>query len=120
MATFQKFVLYGAIAVLIVALVFVGVALTYANDKQQWPPVTPQCPDYWTIDGSGNDAKCVNTKNLGTCPAPTGEKHLTMNFQVAPFVGTNELCAKYAWAKKCDVSWDGITYGVPNPCQQSI
>ena len=117
METFQKFVLFGAVSVLVLALLFVGVALSYSTNQQQWPPMTPECPDYWSMDGSG---KCINTRNLGTCPAPTGEKHLTMNFQVAPFVGSNALCAKYAWAKKCDVSWDGITYGVPNPCQQSI
>jgi ribosomal protein L37AE/L43A len=23
---------------------------------------------------------------------------------------------EYNWAKKCNVSWDGITYGVENPC----
>lgn len=114
METFQKFVLFGAVCVLVLALLFVGVALSYSTNQQQWPPMTPECPDYWSMDGSG---KCINTRNLGTCPAPTGEKHLTMNFQVAPFVGSNALCAKYTWAKKCDVSWDGITYGASNPCQ---
>jgi hypothetical protein len=40
-----------------------------------------------------------------------------MNFNDPAFSGSNELCAKYRWAKKCKISWDGITYGVDNPCQ---
>jgi hypothetical protein len=118
METFQKIVLFGAIIVLLIALVVIGVALTYATD-QQWPPMTPECPDYWTIDGSGNNSICVNNKDLGTCPPQSGDKHLTMNFNLPAFTGSNELCAKYTWAKKCGISWDGITYGVSNPCQSS-
>jgi len=117
MEAFQKFVLFGAIIILIIALVFIGVALSYSVDKQQWPPMTPQCPDYWSIDGSGNNTTCVNVKDLGTCQPQSGDKHLTMNFNVSPYTGTNGLCSKYTWAKKCGISWDGITYGVANPCQ---
>ena len=40
----------------------------------------------------------------------------TMNFNQAPFNGTNGDCAKYKWANRCKLSWDGITYGVSNPC----
>jgi hypothetical protein len=115
---FQKIVLFSAIIILIIALVFIGVALKYAN-SQNWPPMTPECPDYWLIDGSGNNASCVNVKNLGTCPAQSGEDHLTMNFNSSAFTGSNGMCAKYTWANKCGVSWDGITYGVNNPCQSS-
>jgi hypothetical protein len=115
---FQKIVLFAAIIILIIALVFIGISLTYASNKS-WPPMTPQCPDYWMIDGSGNDSKCINAKDLGTCPAQSGDNHLTMNFNSSAFTGSNGMCAKYTWAKKCGVSWDGITYGVNNPCQTS-
>ena len=40
-----------------------------------------------------------------------------MNFNNAPYTGTTGACAKYNWANNCGVSWDGITYGVNNPCQ---
>lgn len=116
MEGFQKFVLFSAIIILIIALVFIGIALSQTQD-QQWPPVVPQCPDYWTVDGSGNNATCVNIKNLGTCPPASGDKHLRMDFNSSAFTGSNGMCAKYTWAKKCGVSWDGITYGVNNPCQ---
>ena len=119
MEGFQKIVLYSAIIILIIALVIIGIALSYAKDSQVWPPVVPDCPDYWVIDGSGNNATCINIKDLGTCPATGESKHQSVNFNQAPFVGSDETCAKYTWAKRCEVTWDGITYGVNNPCQTS-
>lgn len=116
MESFQKFVLFAAIIILIIALVFIGVSLAYSKDNQ-WPPMTPQCPDYWLVDGSGNNATCINVKDLGTCPARIGNKHLRMNFNTPAYTGSNGLCAKYTWAKRCGVSWDGVTYGINNPCQ---
>ena len=117
METFQKLVLFGAIIILIIALIFIGIALSYAEDER-WPPMTPECPDYWLVDGSGNNTTCINIKDLGTCqPESKDDRHLKMNFNSPAFTGSNEMCAKYTWAKKCGVSWDGITYGVSNPCQ---
>lgn len=119
MEGFQKLILFSAIIILIIALVIIGIALSYAKDGEQWPPVTADCPDYWMIDGSGNNTQCINVKDLGTCPPKSGEQHLTMNFNTPVFTGSNENCAKYTWAKKCNVTWDGITYGVNNPCQST-
>lgn len=116
MNSFQKIVLIVAIITLIVTLIFIGVTLSYAKNDQ-WPPMVPDCPDYWMIDGSGNNSKCINVKNLGTCPPQSGEKHLTMDFNTPAYTGSNGTCAKYTWAKKCGITWDGITYGVDNPCQ---
>jgi hypothetical protein len=115
MEGFQKSVLFGAIIILIIALVIIGLALTYTKTNE-WPPVASACPDYWTLDGSGNNATCTNIKKLGTCPIPSGSKYLTMNFNKAPYVGSKGLCSKYTWANNCGVSWDGVTYGVNNPC----
>lgn len=116
MEAFQKIVLFSAIIVLIIALVFIGISLSYAK-KKTWPPMTPACPDYWSIEGSGDNSTCVNIKDLGTCKPPQGQQHLTMNFNDPAYTGSNGLCAKYTWANNCGVSWDGITYGVNNPCQ---
>jgi hypothetical protein len=115
MEAFQKFVLYAAIFVLIIALIFIGLSLSRAKNPV-WPPVIPNCPDYWVVDGSGNDTKCINVKDLGTCQASGGDKHLTMNFNDPTFTGAQGSCNKYNWANNCGVSWDGITYGVSNPC----
>ena len=109
MASFQKIVLTVAIIALIIILIFIGISLTIIK-PQVWPPLVPQCPDYWTMDGSGNNPICKNNKNLGTCNLKM------MNFNQSQFTGSNGTCNKYLWAKKCDLSWDGLTYGVPNPC----
>ena len=110
MDSFQKTTLMVAIGALIVCLVFIGITLRNAKG-QTWPPMVPACPDYWTIDLSGNT--CVNIHNLGNNKCkPTGDaNHLTLDTTT---VASN--CDKYKWANKCGVSWDGITYGVKNPC----
>ena len=119
MEGFQKIVLFSAIIILIIALVFIGISLSYAKDGQKWPPVVPSCPDYWKFEGEGDDTRCVNVKDLGTCSATGENKHLSVNFNEAPYIGSKGTCEKYNWAKRCGISWDGITYGVNNPCQIS-
>ena len=114
---FQKIVLITAIIILIITLVVIGITLSKNSSSVDWPPVVPQCPDYWILDGSSNDANCVNVKDLGTCKS-VGNKHQTMNFNSSAFTGTDAACNKYNWATNCNVTWDGITYGVSNPCQQ--
>lgn len=116
MERFQKIVLISAIIILSIALVIIGVTLSYSQN-QKWPPMVPKCPDYWEIDGSGNNTTCTNVLDLGTCSASSGQEHQIMNFNGSAFSGANGLCAKYKWANSCGVSWDGITYGVNNPCQ---
>ncbi len=116
MEGFQKIVLFSAIIILIIALVFIGISLSYAKDGQKWPPVVPTCPDYWKFEGDGDDTRCVNVKDLGTCPPMSGKKHLEMNFNTPTYTGSQGNCNKSAWANKCGVSWDGITYGTTQRC----
>jgi hypothetical protein len=117
MEGFQKIVLIIAIIVLIVTLVFIGLLLG-TSSGETWPPLVPECPDWWIADGSGNNTTCINVKDLGVCTAESGKKHQNMNFNSSPYTGDNGMCAKYQWADKCKVSWDGITYGVENPCNE--
>jgi hypothetical protein len=119
MPSFQVVVLSIAVVILIIALAFIGVTLRNSQKNAAWPPLVPDCPDYWTMDGSASNPICVNVKNLGTCPAAMGSSHLTMDFNQAQYTGSNSTCAKYTWATGCNLSWDGITYGVPNPCDAS-
>ena len=93
MEGFQKIVLFSAIIILIISLIIIGTALSYAKNTT-WPPMVPNCPDYWLIDGSGNESKCINIKDLGTCPANEDDKHLIMDFNTAAFTGSNGTCAK--------------------------
>ena len=111
MATFQSITVIIAIVILIIILIIVGIALVQGKKKAVWPPVIGDCPDYW-LDLSGNGAACmVNAQkvNQGTATVP-------MNFTLPTFSGSNGPCAKYTWAIQNNVSWDGLTYGVANPC----
>jgi hypothetical protein len=113
---FQRIVLIIAIIILIISLLLIGLSIRSSKRNIAWPPLVPVCPDYWFIDGSGNNTKCINKRNLGTCKPSSGTKHLTMNFNVSPYIGANGNCAKYTWANNCGLAWDGINYGVNNPC----
>ena len=114
---FQKMVLTIAIILLLVILVVIGVSLSKA-EKTEWPPIVGECPDYW-VDMSGNGEACLNTHSLGKCNIPSENNKATMNFNQSPFIGDNGNCAKFNWATKCQVTWDGITSGVKNPCDTS-
>ena len=97
--------------------------MSYANDKN-WPPNIPQCPDYWVIDGSGNNTKCINVKNLGvsSCIQPNmpGYRNHVINTNNLFGDDSESNCRKWRWANTCRVSWDGITYGVTNPCNTTV
>ena len=115
MANFQRTIIYIGIILLIIIIIIVGYTLATKKTPVQWPPLVGDCPDYW-VDTSGNGGNCVNTKGLGTCTASGS----SMNFSIAPYTGSNGICNKYKWASKCDITWDGITSGVPNPCDASF
>lgn len=114
MQTFHIIILVSAIVILILSLYLASriTKSTYAS----WPPNVPSCPDWWVADGYGDKQTCLNKNDLGSCPANAGEAHQKMDFNTSNFTGSNGLCNKYKWANNCNVSWDGITYGVKNPC----
>ena len=113
--SFQKIILMLAIVVLFITLIIIAYALKQSKNAN-WPPIVPDCPDYWVSDLSGNNIICKNVKNLGTCKPPRGMSNLVMNFNTHPYTGSNGNCAKYTWANNCNIAWDGLTYGVSNPC----
>jgi hypothetical protein len=116
---FQRLIILIAIILLIICLILIGMVLVNSKSTQKWPPLVGDCPDYW-VDTSGNGANCVNVKNLGSCNFGQGDSEFqTMDFTQGPFTGSNGMCAKYKWATSCKLTWDGITYGVNNPCDAS-
>jgi len=116
MASFQGIVIIVAILLLIITLILIGLLMAKSKNTEQWPPLIGACPDYW-MDTSGNGSNCVNVKDLGIpkCIERVGG-HFTKDFSTDYYTGDQGLCNKYTWANTCGVSWDGITYGVPNPC----
>ena len=115
---FQKLILTIATVLLIIILVIIGVSLSKARTEESWPPIVGECPDYW-IDMSGNGEACFNSHSLGRCNIPNEGNPNTMNFNRSPFIGDNGDCSKYNWATACKVTWDGITSGVKNPCDNT-
>ena len=111
--SFQKITAIITCIILLVILIFIWVTLTYAKKDVSGGPIVPQCPDFWEIEETATGPKCVNVKDLGTCLAPAGDEYLTLDFNSANFT---DNCAKYTWANNCNVAWDGLTYGVANPC----
>jgi len=89
-------------------------SLNSQQQNQVWPPTTGRCPDYWT-DSAGNGSKCQNVLGLGTCATAP-------DFTGGDFASSSTgNCARYNWATKCGVTWDGITYGYGTkmPCSTS-
>ena len=114
MATFQTITLIITIVILLILLIVIGINIGTAQSKMPWPPVVGHCPDYW-LDIGINGSQCVvntNQDNKGKSTSP-------MNFSVPTFQGGDAACQKYKWANDNNVSWDGITYGVPNPCAKT-
>lgn len=111
MPAFQMVSLILAIIALIICLILIATFLQNSKNSQEWPPAVQDCPDWWE-DLSGGGSKCSNTKNLGKCKGAAG----IVDFTADIYKGSTGACAKYNWAKNCGVEWDGVTYGVPNPC----
>ena len=99
MASFQKITIGIAVILLIICLIFIGYSLYKAKYYVAFPPVAADCPDYW-LD---NEGVCTNVKGLGSCTSST------INFNNSFYSGDEGLCRKYNWAKKCNLTWDGVT-----------
>jgi hypothetical protein len=95
----QKTVLYIAIVMLILALVFIGYMMYKAKSTSTFPPEIAECPDYWKVVGI---EKCENTMNLGTCQG-------VHDFSGPEWQGNAGLKKKSEWARGCGIVWDGVT-----------
>ena len=103
--TFQTIVVTIAIIILILSLVVLGVVIYNSRNKDQYPPEISNCPDYFVMkEKSGGDLgvpveMCYNQHNLGN--------HSDGCEWFDPKDATSKI--KKAYAKKCGVTWDGIT-----------
>lgn len=105
--------------ILVILLLYVAFSMKKSNNTN-WPPSVSKCPDFWVdVSTAGDGSKCINPHHIGTCNLPSKGNDNEKNFDVAPFNDDDGNCQKYRWATKCNVSWDGITYGVTNPCSNS-
>ncbi len=70
---FQQIVVMIAAITLIGLLTWIGYGMYQSEHSAKFPPVSSDCPDYWTANKNG----CVNIKHLGSCN--TGKDN-TMSF----------------------------------------
>ena len=117
-SNFQSIILKVAIVIFIICMIFIGTVLYQNKYTALYPPIASTCPDYWlnkplddtdnTSPGSKLDPTgkqlCYNVKNLGNTSC---EK--TMDFTTDYWQGSQGDCRKVQWAKKCDLTWDGVT-----------
>jgi hypothetical protein len=100
---FKLIVVIIAIVILIGLLTFFGFHIYKQQQDATFPPVSSECPDYWTIN---KNLSCVNTYLLGPCnKAPEN----SMNFNVQQYMGPTGICEKAKWARKCKATWNGVT-----------
>ena len=101
---FQEITVTIATIVLILILVMIGYLLSNNRGSKKFPPVISACPDYWTSKG---DNVCENKHGLGICKAAKNDNVMDFN-EEGIFKGQKGMYYKCAWAKKCEVPWEGI------------
>jgi hypothetical protein len=93
--------------VLVGVLAFIGYSMHNKSNSEVYPPVVAECPDYWEaepLNGDPTKSTCKNVKNIGNVNCMKN-----MNFNSDEFIGDGGFCAKKEWAKKCGLTWDGVT-----------
>jgi len=103
---FYTGLLSGTVIAVIFLLAIMGYLMYTFKGKQTYPPSIANCPDFYSLDISGNCKASSALDVSGSC--------LSQNFSIDPYIatGTNFLsgnCQKKLWAQKCHVGWDGIT-----------
>ena len=102
---FQYTVLMVAICILIICLILIAFAMNGTSDDV-FPPVIANCPDYWTASTDDNGKEtCVNKYKLGEKECWDEAASENLEKQISN-------CDKQKWAKKCNLTWDGITNSV--------
>lgn len=103
---FQQIVLLVAGIFLAIMFIVIIVSYTLLKKETKYPPIVGECPDFWEIgiDNADGKAKCFNPHQLGTSNCRNA-----MDFNDATYGGIGGNCEKAKWAKRCNLSWDGLT-----------
>jgi len=131
MDSFQITVLIVAAVLLILIFATVGILSKYATTDKVYPPIANTCPDYWTVDASGNcRIPTSGSSNMGTLYDGNGvisisaesntNKIFTPGYNSSSAIinftdpiwatlGKNPVCAKKKWAATNSLQWDGVS-----------
>jgi len=105
---FYKNIFISTILSVILLLGIVAYIMYNSKDKQTYPPLLGECPDYYKLDNVG---RCVNNGIWDfTQESPCNQIDFSGNQYKIPGTGANSgLCAKKNKANECNITWDGIT-----------
>jgi hypothetical protein len=113
------------ILLIITLLAFYYIASSSGNNIQ-FPPSIPICPDYYyQVKSSNDNIICKALPDMEDALIISGldkglnqNKCFTTDFTPNFYSGSKANCNKYTWYKNCKSipAWEGITYGVKNPC----
>lgn len=114
---FNKTILIIAFVLLVIALVVIGLMINSAISNAQFPPEVSICPDWWTTDTSGTNVICKNPRKLHqkdkrlcqNLPHDVPDAKKSMTHSDYRGLGNYAMVEKCKLAKKCGVTWDGIT-----------
>ena len=124
--SFQRIVIIIAIIILIITLCILGYYLKKEKTEGDYPPVIPECPDYWkqdVINQINKDGvkeasyKCINVKDLGKNAG--NEINFNDPKWKGKYKGSHGLCEKKKWANSHELSWDGLSNN-DNVCKLAI
>jgi hypothetical protein len=133
---FQLVVIIILGILLIITLIAFYYIATSSGNNIKFPPSIPICPDYYyqTTSSDKNKIRCtamstmmdkLNSRitadtTLNTNDNKNDQRANCINPEFPPhfYTGTRANCNKYNWTKGCYSipAWEGITYGVRNPC----
>lgn len=104
---FYKNIFISTILSVIILLGIVAYVMYNSKDKQIYPPILSNCPDYYNLNDKG---VCVNTGMWKISDQTCNN----INFGESKYkvTGTGKdsgICAKKTKADDCKITWDGIT-----------
>ena len=118
MLSFYTIVIIIAIIILVIALTVIGVTLTKNQNNIEFPDYQNACPDFWTLDSSGNRCKPNGmnmpiSNKIASAATHSGVVANTSKTNIDYIDISDEnwvsVCDKASWAKKAGILWDGVT-----------
>jgi hypothetical protein len=120
---------FQAIVIIILGILFIITLIAFyyiataRGNNMPFPPSIPICPDYYyqtalTPDGTVSCKAMPNMVRTLRRSDVNSNECLNPTFSSEYYTGTNANCLKYNWSQNCNSipAWEGITYGVHNPC----
>ena len=107
MTPFNKTVITVASIILIIVLVVVLFLVISGQTEDKFPPMIPECPDYWTVSHENNKIVCKNTSGINIGTSDSEYEYDYPIYDDIETLACNGNLKK--WAKQHGVVWDGIT-----------